>query len=450
VVKHNRGRAEKRLWTENVEGESITLIETPNEVEEAAAVVNVIRDGAVRGDRNYADYAILYRANAQSRALEERLMAYRIPYRIIGGLRFYERREIKDILAYLRVIVNPYDGISLRRIINVPVRGIGVNTIEKIASFAAHYEISIWDACRRTAEIDLPARAKNGVAAFLQMIRYLQGRKDEQSVSSLIQNVLDTTGYIAELQREKSADSESRIENVEELLSVARSFEREGGEEGDVSLSAFLESVALVSDIDNMADEASAVTLMTLHSAKGLEFPVVFLVGLEESVFPHLRSMSSQKEMEEERRLCYVGITRAKEQLFMSYAGSRMLYGNVQRNPVSRFVTEIPMSLYLAKSARPSALAGYTPTLEPGSRRPQSAYAPRWDDLSRGAALKSSGGGQTATAERPFRDGQKVKHAKFGTGVVVGYDCDSVVNIAFPSPVGIKKLDLGFAKLEKV
>jgi DNA helicase-2/ATP-dependent DNA helicase PcrA len=402
----------------------------------------------VSGDRNYSDYAILYRANAQSRALEDRLMAFGIPYRIVGGLRFYERREIKDILAYLRVIVNPYDGISLRRIINVPVRGIGVATIEKIAAFAANQGISVWDACGRAAEIDLPSRAKNGVAAFLKMIRYLQDCKDKQSVGDLIQNVLDTTGYVAELMREKTQDSESRKENVEELLSVARTFEKEGGDEGDVSLAAFLEGVSLASDVDTIDESASAVTLMTLHSAKGLEFPVVFLVGMEEGVFPHFRSMSSQKEIEEERRLCYVGITRAQQQLYLSYAGSRMLFGNVQRNKVSRFVSEIPLSLYLAKSARPSALAGYTPTIQPGDRRPQSAYAPQWDDLARASAQKQQAR-QAATAERPYREGSKIKHAKFGTGVVVGYDSDTVVNIVFPAPVGIKKLDLGFARIEK-
>ena len=196
VVKNNRGRADKRLWTDKSDGESITLIEAPNEVEEAAAVVNVIRDGTITGDKRYADHAVLYRANSQSRALEEQFINYRIPYKIVGGVRFYERREIKDLLAYLRVILNPYDGLSIRRIINVPARAIGTSTVEKIGNFAARYEIAFWDACRRVAEIDVPARAKNSVGAFVKIIEYLHGKRETQSVADLVQNVLDTTGLL--------------------------------------------------------------------------------------------------------------------------------------------------------------------------------------------------------------------------------------------------------------
>ncbi|MBV9852719.1 MAG: UvrD-helicase domain-containing protein [Armatimonadetes bacterium] len=443
VVRNNRGRADKRLWTENIEGENITLIEAPNEVEEAAAVVNVIRDGTITGDKRYADHAVLYRANSQSRALEEQFINYRIPYKIVGGVRFYERREIKDILAYLRVILNPYDGLSMRRIINVPTRAVGVSTIEKIGNFAARYEIAFWDACRRVAEMDLPARAKNSVAAFVKIIEYLHNKREAQTVSDLIQNVLDTTGYLDELRKEKTQDAESRVENVGELLNVAKEFEDQQGDDGDRSLAAFLENVSLVSDIDTLEDSANSVTLMTLHAAKGLEFPVVFLCGLEEGVFPHIRAMSSQSELEEERRLCYVGITRAKDELYMSYAGSRMLFGQVSRNPVSRFVSEIPMSLFLAKTARKGAAADYVPTLADGSRRPQSVIAPKWNDVRKPPAVSNSSG------TRPFKLGDKVKHDKFGTGTVVSYDSDTVLTVAFPAPTGLKKLDLGFAKMEK-
>jgi DNA helicase-2/ATP-dependent DNA helicase PcrA len=444
VVKNNRGRADKRLWTDKIEGESITLVEAPNEIEEAVAIVNVIREGTITGEKHYSDHAVLYRANSQSRALEEQFINYRIPYKIVGGVRFYERREIKDLLSYLRVVLNPYDSLSMRRIINVPARTIGVSTIEKVNNFAARFEIGFWDACRRAAEIEMPSRARHSIQAFVKIIEYLHNKRETQTVSQLLQNVLDTTGYLDELKKEKTQDAESRVENVGELLSVATEFEnQQEASEGEKTLSTFLENVSLVSDIDSLEDSANSVTLMTLHAAKGLEFPVVFLCGLEEGVFPHIRAMSNQTELEEERRLCYVGITRARDELYLSYAGSRMLFGQVSRNPVSRFVGEIPMSLFLAKTARKGASAEYVPTLENGSRRPQSIMAPKWDDIKRSAPTQNSG------AARPFNLGAKVRHEKFGIGTVVSYDSDTVLTLAFPAPIGLKKLDLGFAKLEK-
>jgi len=450
VVRNNRGRADKRLWTDKVEGESITLIEAPNEVEEAAAIVGVVREESVTGDRRYADFAVLYRANSQSRALEEQFINYRIPYKIVGGVRFYERREIKDLIAYLRVLLNPYDGVSMRRIINVPTRAIGTTTVEKINSFASRSEIAFWDACRRVHEIELPARAKNSVQSFVKVIEYLTAKRDAQSVSALIQNILDTTGYLDDLKKDKTPEAESRVENVGELLSVAKEFEdrasQSEGEDGDASLGKFLENVSLVSDVDSLEDTANSVTMMTLHAAKGLEFPVVFLTGLEEGIFPHFRAMGNQVELEEERRLCYVGITRAQEELFMSYAGSRMLFGNVQRNPVSRFVGEIPMNLFLAKSSRRGTVQTYTPTITEGSRRPESQYAPKWDDLAQESARKTPP--PPKASAQPFDLGAKVKHAAFGDGFVVGYE-GTVIKVQFMGAVGMKKLDLGFAKLEK-
>ncbi len=449
VVRNNRGRADKRLWTDNIEGESIALVEAPNEVEEAVAVVNVVREGTISGDRNYKDFAVLYRANSQSRALEEQFINYRIPYKIVGGVRFYERREIKDLIAYLRVLMNPYDGLSMRRIINVPARAIGTTTIEKINVFAGRYEIAFWDACRRANEMDLPARAKNSIQAFVKIVEYLSAKRDTQPVSALVQNILDTTGYLADLKKDRTPEAESRVENVGELISVAKEFEQQqSGEDGNPSLSAFLENVSLVSDIDSLEDTANSVTMMTLHAAKGLEFPVVFLTGLEEGIFPHFRAMGSQTELEEERRLCYVGITRAKEELFMSYAGSRMIFGNTQRNPVSRFVSEIPMGLFLAKSSRRGAIEDYTPTLTEGSRRPESQTAPKWDDLSKESARKAAAPPSNSKA-LPFALGEKVRHAAFGDGFVVGFDSPTIVKVQFMGAVGMKKLDLGFAKLEK-
>ncbi|MEO7719408.1 MAG: DNA helicase PcrA [Capsulimonas sp.] len=450
VVKNNRGRADKRLWTEKAEGEAVTLIEAPNEVEEAVAIVNVIKEATITGDRRYQDFAVLYRANAQSRAMEEQFINYRIPYKIVGGVRFYERREIKDIVAYLRVITNPFDGLSMRRIINVPARAIGVTTIDKINNFAARYEISFWDACRRVNEIELSSRTRHNVTAFVKMLEYLIGRRESQGVVELLQNVIDTSGYIDALKREKTPEADSRIENVRELLTVAHSFEEQTLEAEDRTLTMFLENVALVSDLDSLEDDANSVTLMTLHAAKGLEFPIVFMIGMEEAVFPHSRSMGKQTELEEERRLCYVGITRAQTELYMSYAGARTLFGQTQRNPVSRFISEIPMSLFLAKSTRrQQSMEPYQSTLGANQYRAESHIAPKWDDLSRGAAQKS----RTTSApppDRPFNLGQKVKHEKFGTGTVISFEGDSLVTIAFPAPNGIKKLDMGFAKLEKV
>lgn len=448
VVRNNKGRADKRLWTDNIEGESITLIEAPNEMEEATAIVNVIRDGSITGDRRYDEYAVLYRANAQSRALEEQFANYRIPFKVVGGLRFYERREIKDVMAYLRAAFNLYDSVSMRRIINVPIRGIGTSTIERINNFASRFEISFWDACRRVNEVEIPIRAKNSVHAFVKLIEYLHSKCEVQSIPDLITNVIETTGYVDDLRKDK-AEGETRIENVGQLVNAAKEFEDDPDHE-DKSLATFLESRALDGDGDDQEDNANKVTLMTLHAAKGLEFPVVFLVGLEEKVSPHVRSLLSHNtaEMEEERRLCYVGITRAKESLFMSYAGSRMLFGKVERNDVSRFIREIPMNLFLAKSSRKGTAANYTPTLTEGSRLPTSVTAPKWDDLAR-ATVEKKTLAPAGNNNRPFRLGDKVKHAQFGTGTVVNYDGDSLITIAFPSPVGIKKLDLGFAKLEK-
>ena len=451
VVKNNKGRADKRLWTDNIEGENLTLIEAPNEIEEAVAVVNVIREGTITGDKHFSDFAVLYRANAQSRALEEQFINYRIPYKIVGGVRFYERREIKDIIAYLRVIMNPYDGVSMRRIINVPTRAIGVSTVEKIANFAARYEIAFWDAMRRVHEVDLPARAKNSVQAFAKMLDYLHGRRERQTVGDLVQNVLDTTGYLEDLRRDKTPEAQSREENVGELLSVAREFEQQAGEDGDKSLTAFLENVALVSDVDSLEDNANSVTLMTLHAAKGLEFPTVFLVGMEEGIFPHFRSLGSQSDMEEERRLAYVGITRAQTDLFISYAGSRMLFGQTQRNPASRFVAEIPMSLFLAKGTRRGAAAEYAPTITETNRRP-AADAPKWADFAADAQRKErlAPPRSKSTVANLYQPGDKVRHEKFGQGFVISLEEGSIVKVQFMGEAGMKKLDLGFAKLEKM
>jgi len=444
VVKNNSGRAEKRLWTDNIEGEQITLIEAYNETEEAVAIVNIIREAVLTRERSYGDFGVLYRANAQSRALEDMFVNYRIPYKIVGGVRFYERREIKDVIAYLRIVMNPYDSISMRRIINVPTRAIGSTTVEKLNDFAGEKEIGFWDACRRAPETDLAPRTKNNIHAFVKMVEYFAEKQNTQTVSELIKNIIDTTGYLQDLQKERTPDAESRVENVGELVSVAKAFEESGGDDGDISLAAFLETISLVSDIDKLDDSKEAVTLMTLHAAKGLEFPVVFLTGMEETIFPHMRSVSEKSQMEEERRLCYVGITRAQTELYLSYAGARTTFGQTRRNPVSRFLREIPPALFLAKSQRRSSTQAYAPTLAPGSSRPQSQMAPSWDDMARRNSLKQA----KPPSNNPYKLGQKVRSEKFGVGTVVSLEGDSIINVAFPAPVGIKKLDTNFAKLE--
>jgi len=456
VVKRNRGRAEKKLWTENTQGSHITLIEAPNELEEAVAVIKVIRESIQDAGRSYSDFAVLYRANAQSRALEEQLLNYQVPYRIVGGVRFYERKEIKDAVAYLRVIVNPYDSVSLKRIINVPARAIGASTTERIAMFAANKAITFWDACRRVHEIDLATRARTSVAAFVKTIEYFIGRHREMGVADLIQDVLVTTGYIEELKKNRDPEELARVENLGELVNVAREFEdQEPSEDQDLTLTGFLESVSLVADIDSLDANAEAITLMTLHAAKGLEFPVVFMTGMEEGIFPHLRSMNSQTEMEEERRLCYVGITRAQSELYICYAGARMVFGQPQRNPVSRFISEIPSKLFLTVGSRTEVGKQYNPTVQPDRGTRRRPEVPTWGDMKYTQAAKAATERKIASAltKGPASDyklGSKVRHVAFGVGTIVNHEGDTMVTVAFPAPVGIKKLDTSFAKLEKV
>ncbi|MDR3710033.1 MAG: UvrD-helicase domain-containing protein [Capsulimonadaceae bacterium] len=506
VVKHNKSRADKRLWTDKDDGENIVLIETRSENEEGAAIAQEIRRLATSGDRRYSEIAILYRTNSQSRAIEEQLNMYRIPYKIVGGVRFWERREIKDILAYLRVITNPYDSVSLRRIINVPTRGIGATTVETVGQAAAEQRMSFWDALHDIGNLGLSPRAANALSTFVRMIEYFQSAATRKTVPELIKDILETSGYLADLKKDRSDDSRAREENLGELVTVATEFaeaiqreqsifpddaEPEDAGAADTTtaeedpfadafddafdydlpelpqdatedgatppsgpvaselLTAFLEEVSLVSDIDTYDEEPNSVTLMTLHSAKGLEFGVVFLAGMEEGIFPHMRAFQSLTELEEERRLCYVGITRAKEQLYMSYAESRMVFGNVQRNAVSRFIAEIPATLYIPTSMRPSSQAAYAPTFDPETRRTPTQAAPRWADIS-----GANNGAKKVVAppvNLPYKTGDKVTHAKFGRGTVVQItpeNGDAKVSVAFPAPVGIKTLMASFAKLE--
>ncbi|HHY46111.1 MAG TPA: UvrD-helicase domain-containing protein [Firmicutes bacterium] len=393
VISNNSQRKEKLLWTRNPQGDKVTCYYACNERDEARFVADEILSMAHREHRAWNDFAVLYRMNSQSRVLEEELLHRGIPYQVIGGVRFYERKEIKDILAYLRVLLNPLDSISLRRIINVPRRGLGDLTVERLGRFARQHKLSLYEAMSRCDEIpEMAARTCKAVQEFIMMMDELRGEVDNLSLPDLISRVMDKTGYLNELEQEKTVEAESRIENIKELLSVAQEFvarhalpeneqssiledelplegkpsihgEKEGspstageseelpgsrpssGPSGKAQLSAFLEEVALVSDVDTLDNEQQGVTLMTLHSAKGLEFPVVFIVGMEEGVFPHSRSLDDYGRLEEERRLCYVGMTRAQERLYLSHARQRLMFGQYMDSVPSRFIREVPKSL---------------------------------------------------------------------------------------------------------
>lgn len=417
VIRNNCGRKEKRLWTENPEGSLISLFTTQDEHQEASYVVQKIIAGHTFQGRSYADFSVLYRTNAQSRVIEEVLMRNNIPYTIVGGLKFYERREIKDILAYLKFISNPMDTLSLQRIINVPRRGIGDTSLARIAGFATAYGISLFTSMGRAEEIPgLTGRAIRALLQFAGLIEDLQARRRELSVTALTREVLDRTGYLKELEAEQSIEAETRIENLHEFLTVTAEYDRSQSEN---TLEEFLAGVSLVADIDNFDERSAAVVLMTLHSAKGLEFPVVFMTGMEEGIFPHSRSLLEESELEEERRLCYVGITRAREELHLINAWQRTLYGSYMHNPPSRFMLEIPGRFIRNEGLRHVGTRPAVAQTEPAA----------------GLSL-----------------GDKVEHAKWGQGVVVsvkGENGDAEISVAFPG-LGIKTLIARYAPLKKV
>ncbi len=446
VVSQNRTRADKRLWTDNDHGQPIIKKEAENEQEEAVFVVRRIAEEVAKGRRKYGDFAILYRTNAQSRMFEEVFLNFSTPYKIVGGVRFYERKEVKDILAYLRVLHNPLDSVSLKRIINVPARSIGKTTVDALDNYAQELGRSLWDVVTEAHLLsNLLPRARRSVTAFASLIMELRAEREKLRVTDLVEAVLDKTGYLAELEAEKTIESESRAENVKELMTVTTRFEAESD---DRTLCSFLEQVSLVSDLDSLDRAMDSVTMMTLHASKGLEFPVVFLVGLEEGIFPHIRSMESDRELEEERRLCYVGITRAKEEVYVTHAYRRTLYGLISYNAPSRFLKEIPSELFQG-GRKPSASsfipeADYDPTTQrprvPATRRlwVTAPPTPRQEKAA-------------ASGNNLFKPGEKVKHATFGQGVVVSVkdkDDDTEVSVAFPN-IGVKRMLQSFANLKK-
>ncbi len=442
VIQKNSNRKPKNLWTENHEGEKISYYRADTEQSEAQFVTGKIKEMVDSGKKKYSDFAILYRTNAMSRVMEEVLLKSNIEYAIVGGIKFYDRKEIKDILAYLRLISNPDDDISLLRVINVPKRGVGATSLDKIARYAQDHDISMFSALEEADFIGLSPKITKAVIEFKEMVKGYTAMQEYLSVTELVEEILEKSGYTDMLKAEKSIESQSRLENLDEFLSVTKSFEETND---DKSLVAFLTDLALVADIDKLDEDdkpKDSVILMTLHAAKGLEFPVVFLMGMEEGVFPHSRSLMEEDEMEEERRLAYVGITRAEEELFLTNAQMRTLYGQTKMNPVSRFIKEIPADLLDdVMTEKKSAFSSFGRSTAKGPSRP----APR-KPVSR--PVQTTTGGESVA----WQVGDKAQHKKWGTGTVVSVkgSGDSVeLDIAFPSPMGIKRLLAKFAPIEK-
>ena len=441
VISNNEERKGKTLWTENPEGDKIQIHTSSNEQDEAGFVATTILEQVAKG-RKYSDFAVLYRMNSQSNILEKVFVKSGIPYRIIGGHRFYERREIRDMIAYLSVINNPSDEIRLRRIVNQPKRSIGDKTIATASEIAGALGESLLEVLGRADEFDSLRRASVKLKAFYDMMQELIDANDDESVSlhELYELILEKTGYIEALRGEKE-EAETRIENINELASNLLKFQEENGEEA--TLSAYLEEVSLMTDIDNYDETADTVVMMTMHSAKGLEFPVVFLPGFEEGIFPGLQAIYDPNEIQEERRLCYVAITRAKESLYLLNADSRMLFGSTSRNRPSRFSLEIPLDLInktREQDWRKPDLGTKMPVAETELRRKSATAAMHFGQVT-----------PPARSGNVFKTGDMVQHKTFGKGLVISatpMGNDVLLEIAFEQ--GTKKLMANFARLAKV
>lgn len=448
VIENNTGRKPKNLWTENKSGADIIYFQAVDERDEARFVIEQLQNLQRTENKKLGDMAILYRTNTQSRIFEEMLIKSGISYNMVGGLKFYERKEIKDIIAYLRVIFNPADSLSLLRIINVPKRGIGDASLAKIQAYAAANNVSLFEAVSNAAAIDgLSSRFVSKLDDLAGIIFELMNLAGEAPVEDLIDRVLRDTGYLEELENERTPQAQSRIDNLHELISVAQEF---AASEEENNLENFLAHVALVSDIDDTELGEDAITLMTLHSSKGLEFPVVFLVGMEEGLFPHARTLMDETEIEEERRLCYVGITRAKEKLFLSSTKMRTIYGNTVTYPPSRFLQEIPAHLVktIKRQERFSALENFKQVSEKYSARPQKP-ASTFNPHSFMPQKPAAAAGGTGTR---FNTGDRVSHSKWGEGMVVSVK-DSPdgqeVKVAFAG-AGVRSLLTKYAVLKKL
>ncbi|MBS5581727.1 MAG: DNA helicase PcrA [Megasphaera sp.] len=439
VIEHNASRPEKNLWTENPTGHKIIHYHAQTEHDEAEYVAGVISNRHSIENEPYGDMAILFRTNSQSRVLEEMLMRYTIPYTMVGGTKFYDRKEIKDVIAYLRILYNPDDSLSLMRIINVPKRNLGTTTMEHLTDYAEERGISLFEALSSTEELPVTKRAKTALEEFVVMIFDLLGHLEEWDVQTLMEEVLKRTGYGAMLEAEAAKDpqGQSRKENVGEFLSVAKDYVDSNP---DGNLQDFLENVALVSDVDEFEEEESKVTLMTLHAAKGLEFPIVFLVGMDEGLFPHSRTLLDESQIEEERRLAYVGITRAERQLYVTNASTRTMYGRISAYLPSRFLDEIPQDLvedYKRRSSMPDRSQGQVPS----QQRLSILSKPIATNLPKKRPVDSS-----------WKAGDKVRHKLWGVGTVlevIGSGENMQLRLQFPTK-GTRQVVVKFAPLEKV
>ncbi len=464
VVEKNRGRKKKTLWTDNPPGERIVYRRLADEREEARFVCREV-ERYVRKGGNLADVAVFYRTNAQSRVVEDAMVADAIPYRMVGGMRFYERLEIKDVLAYLKALANPADEVAVKRIINVPPRGIGHATVDKISELAVRGEVPFYAALRDAATGGLLASGPRGkVAGFVELMERFRILAETVPLAELTARIIQETGYAARLQEERSEEAQDRLANLQELVVAMEEFERTSEEK---SLAAFLEQVALIADLERNDQGREAATLMTLHAAKGLEFPLVFMIGMEERVFPHVRSLDDPEQMEEERRLCYVGMTRARERLFLSNARRRRLFGQDQYNTPSRFLADIPGELLDVEEELP----GFGPRTQEGLKdwEPGTGYRGPGKSLSEEMPSRHSlaavfdlqaeiaPANEVRVVPEPeeageVRIGMRVRHGKFGVGTIrkiEGSGNEQKVIVWFNS-VGPKKLLLRFAGLERV
>lgn len=444
VIANNRGRKEKALWTENEQGEPILFQQFQNGYEEAEYVSGEISKKVRKGEAEYQDFAVLYRTNAQSRLFEEKFLYANIPYKIVGGVNFYSRKEIKDILAYLKTIDNGKDDLAVRRIINVPKRGIGNVTLAKVQAYADSRDISFFEALEEAGEIPGLGKAALKIQPFVHLIHEMRLSLADMSMQDLIQAILDKTGYAEDLKNEDTDESEARLENIDEFINKAVTYE-EGAEEPN--LSGFLEEVALVADIDSVEDGDNRVLLMTLHSAKGLEFPYVYLAGMEDGLFPSYMSIAADdptEEIEEERRLCYVGITRSMKELTITCARCRMVRGETQYNNVSRFVREIPSELLARKSVMPREPKKPEVPQNTSYQKAKEAFRTKTFDPQQFKVVKAD--------KLDYTVGDQVSHIKFGKGTVLeitegGRDYEVKVDF---ERFGVKKMFASFAKLKKV
>ncbi|MGP4108101.1 DNA helicase PcrA [Virgibacillus sp. L01] len=441
VIEHNSGRKPKNLWTENAEGKNIHYFQGATEQEEALFITDKIQELIREEGYSANDISILYRTNAQSRAVEDTFMKSNIAYQMVGGTKFYDRKEIKDMVAYLRLITNPDDDLSFERVVNAPKRGIGKTSVERLRAYSAQHDISFYQAVKEVDFTGVPKKAANALAEFGNLIKTLTQQQEFLTATDMVEAILQRTGYEQVLKNERTIESQSRIENLEEFKTVTQDFEKVSE---DKTLVAFLTDLALIADLDRVDDDEDSeneekITMMTLHAAKGLEFPVVFLIGLEENVFPHSRSMFDNEEMEEERRLAYVGITRAEQQLYLTHAKMRTLYGRTNMNPISRFINEIPEELVDGiEQARATMYGSISKTPD----KPSPVKKRRAEKMQSTTGAESESWGP----------GDKAKHNKWGVGTVVKVQGEGEameMDIAFPAPTGIKRVLAKFAPITK-